>query len=131
MSEAQAEATTTPSETGGVARHWRLFFWAATVFNFVIGAAGMLSPEATVDARIIGLLVFGFGIVYYFVARDPLRFAPVLWAGVLGKIGVVSLLGPQAFGAEGDPLIAGVLVGDALFALGFLAFLLTMNDANE
>jgi len=131
MSEAQAEAASTPAETGGVARHWIIFFWVATVFNFIIGTAGMLSPEATVDARIIGLLVFGFGIVYYFVARDPLRFAPVLWAGVLGKIGVVALLGPQAFGANGDPLIAGVLVGDALFALGFLAFLLTMGDANE
>ncbi len=121
------------SELGGakdVARHWKIFFWVAALFNFVIGAGGMFSPPASVDARIIGLLVFGFGIVYMQVARDPLRFAPVLWAGVLGKLGVVGLLGPQAFGAEGDPIIAGVLIGDALFALGFLAFLFTNDSKN-
>ncbi len=112
-----------------VARHWTMFFWAATVFNFLIGAAGMLSPAATIDARIVGLLVFGFGVVYLQVARDPLRFAPVLWAGVLGKLGVVGLLGPQAFGSEGNPAVAAVLVGDALFALGFLVFL--FSSANE
>ncbi len=107
---------------------WRAFFWAATAFNFVIGIAGMLSPEATVDARIIGLLVFCFGVIYLLVARDPVRFAPALWAGVIGKIGVVALLGPQAYGENGDTLIAGVLACDGLFALGFLAFLLTRGD---
>lgn len=119
------------SQLGGettISRGWRNFFWIATIFNFVIGLAGMLSPEATIDARIIGLLVFCMGVIYLLVAREPLRFAPVLWAGVIGKIGVVALLGPQVFGDGGDPIIAGVLVLDGLFALGFLAFLLTRDD---
>ncbi len=119
------------SQLGGevaVGKGWRSFFWIATVFNFIIGLAGMLSPEATIDARIIGLLVFCMGIIYLLVARDPHRFAPVLWAGVIGKIGVVALLGPQVFGENGDPMIAGVLVLDGVFALGFLAFLLTRGD---
>lgn len=104
---------------------WRAFFYAASAYNLLIGLAGMVSPGATVDARIVGLLVFAFGVIYYLVARDPLRFAPVLWAGVLGKIGVVVLLAPDVFGPEGDRLVAGILVGDVLFTLGFLAFLLT------
>lgn len=119
------------SQLGGditVSKGWRSFFWIATVFNFVIGLLAMLSPEATVDARIVGLLVFCMGIIYLLVAREPLRFAPVLWAGVIGKIGVVALLGPQAFGEGGDMLIAGVLSLDGLFALGFLAFLLTRSS---
>lgn len=107
---------------------WRVFFWTAMVFNFVVGVAGMISPEATIDARIIGLLVFSFGVVYLLVARDPLRYYPMLWAGVIGKIGVVALLGPEAFGEGGDRLVAGALVLDALFALGFLVFLLSRND---
>ena len=117
------------AQFGEVSANWRRFFWAAAIYNFVIGLAGMLTPEATIDARVIGLLVFGFGVVYALVARDPLRFAPVLWAGVLGKVGVVALLGPEASRAGGDPIIAAVLVGDALFALGFLAFLFTREDA--
>lgn len=119
------------AQYGKVSAIWRRFFWVATIFNFVIGLAGMLTPEATIDARIIGLLVFAFGLIYFLVARDPLRFAPVLWAGVLGKVGVVALLGPDAFRASGDPIIAGVLIGDALFALGFLAFLFTREDAHS
>lgn len=104
---------------------WRAFFWAACVFNFVIGVLGMVAPDASIDGRIIGLLVLCFGIIYLLVARDPHRFAPALWAGVIGKFGVVGLLAPGAFAEGGDRLIAGILVGDALFALGFFAFLLT------
>lgn len=115
-------------QSGEVSRSWRAFFWAATAYNLIIGLAAMISPEATIDARTVGLLVFGFGVVYLQVARDPLRFAPVLWAGVLGKLGVVGLLGPGAFGEDGSGLVAGILVGDALFALGFLAFLFKTSE---
>ncbi len=110
---------------------WRALFWIAAAFNFIVGALGMLSPEATVDARIIGVLVFGFGMIYLLVAREPSRFAPTLWAGVVGKLGVVGLLGPSAIGVGGDMLIVGILALDALFALAFLVFLLTKSDATD
>lgn len=103
---------------------WRLFFWVAAIFNFVIGLMGIFSSTSSVDERIIGLLVACFGIIYALVARDPRRFLPALWAGLFGKIGVVTLLGPIVFGPGGDVLIAGVLTCDAIFALGFLIFLL-------
>lgn len=110
---------------------WRAFFWAAALFNLVIGGLGMISPEANTDTRIIALLVFCFGIVYVLVARDPMRFGPALWAGVVGKSGVVALLGPGAIGPDGDPVLAGVLLGDALFAFGFLVFLVTRGSDDK
>ena len=116
------------NQYGDAGRGWRIFFWVAAAFNFVIGLAGMLVPESTIDGRTIGLLVFAFGLVYFIVASDPVRYGRVLWAGVLGKVGVVALLGPREFAGEGGSLIAAVLAGDALFAFGFLVFLFTRAD---
>lgn len=113
---------------GNGGRGWRMFFWAAAAFNFLIGLAGMLIPESSIDGRTIGLLVFSFGLVYLIVASDPVRYGRVVWAGVLGKVGVVALLGPTEFGGEGSSMIAAVLAGDALFAFGFLVFLFTRAD---
>jgi len=107
---------------------WRAFLWAACVFNLVIGALGMLFPASTIDARIVGSLVFAFGVVYFFVARDPVRFAPVLWAGVIGKLGVVALLLPAALTEEGSAVAIAILGLDVAFALGFIAFLFTKGD---
>ena len=119
------------SSYGDAGRGWRIFFWIAAAFNFLIGLAGMLVPESTIDARIIGLFVFAFGLIYFIVASDPVRYGRVIWAGVLGKVGVVALLGPGAFGSDGGGLIAAVLAGDALFAFGFLVFLFTRADAAD
>lgn len=112
----------------GIRPGWKIFFWAAAAFNFLVGMAGMLSPVASPDARIVGLLVFCFGIIYVLVARDPERYAATLWAGVIGKIGVVALLGPGQFGGEGHPLLMAILALDGVFALGFLAFLLGRDE---
>ncbi|MFL0355733.1 hypothetical protein ACI5KX_04575 [Erythrobacter sp. GH1-10] len=109
---------------------WRGFFWAAATFNFVVGLLGMVGPSPSVDGRIIGLLVFCFGIIYALVARDPLRFAPALWAGIIGKAGVVGLLGPAALGPNGNPLVTGILAIDAIFAIGFLAFLFSRGEGS-
>lgn len=106
-----------------VARAWHLFFGCAAAFNFVIGGLGLVDPAADTTMRIVSLLVFCFGILYALTAREPMRFAPALWAGVIGKLGVVSLLGPPNWQAGGDPLIGAVVAGDLLFALGFAAFL--------
>ena len=119
------------SSYGDAGRSWRIFFWIAAAFNFMIGLAGMLVPESSIDGRIIGLLVFAFGLIYFIVAGDPIRYGRVLWAGVLGKVGVVALLGPTEFAGEGSALIAAVLAGDALFAFGFLVFLFTRADTQD
>ena len=107
---------------------WRGIFWLAAAYNIVIGALGIVSPVASEDARIVGLLVACFGIIYMLVAINPRRYAATLWAGLIGKVGVVALLGPAAVGEGGDRMIAAILAGDVLFAIGFLVFLLTKRE---
>ena len=108
--------------------NWKRFFYAAAIFNFVIGLAGMLVPESTLDGRIIGVLVFSMGIIYLLVARDPARFGATLWAGVIGKLGVVGLLAPPALAEGGDLLMPIILSADLLFALGFLFYLFNRSE---
>lgn len=113
----------------GEGKNWSKFFYAAALFNFVIGLAGMVVPQSTLDGRIIGLLVFAFGIIYLLVARAPKLFAPTLWAGLVGKLGIVGLLGPQTFSADGEPIMMAVLGLDLTFALGFLYYLFNRKEA--
>lgn len=107
---------------------WRALFWSAAVFNLILGLAGMFGSVPTVDARIAGLLVLSFGILFALVARDPDRYAAVLWAGLIGKVGTVALLAPALLENGDSILAAAVLVAEALLATGFLAFLLTRGD---
>lgn len=107
---------------------WTRFFYAAAIFNFLIGLAAMLVPQSTLDGRMIGLFVFAFGLIYWIVARDAKRYASVLWAGVISKLGVVGLLGPRSLQGEMDPLVLGMLAGDLIFALGFLIFLFNREE---
>jgi hypothetical protein len=107
-----------------MSRTWTGFFWAAAVYNIVIGTLGFLDPAGNIDNKTIAVLVLAFGVVYLQVARHPLRLASVLWAGVFGKFAVVALLGPEAVGAGADPRLLPILAGDFLFGCGFLAFLL-------
>ena len=105
-------------------RNWKIFFAVAAAFNLFVGIGGFLDSAADIDDQAIALLVCAFGVVYALVAREPLRLAPVLWAGVFGKACMVALMMPGALAEGGDKMIAGILVGDMLFTAGFLAFLL-------
>jgi hypothetical protein len=98
--------------------------WAAAGYNLLIGLARMIAPGAAVSDRIIALLVACFGLVYGLTARDPLRFAPVLWAGVVGKLGVVALLLPEVQAGRAVPGTGWILLGDGLFTVLFVVFLL-------
>jgi hypothetical protein len=79
---------------------WQAMLGAAALYNFVIGGGSLLQAGASREARVTGLLVAGFGVVYAIAALDPPRFAPVLWAGVLGKLGVIAQLAPAVYKGE-------------------------------
>lgn len=113
---------------GGAGVGWRAFFWVAAVYNLLVGVAGLLRPDAGPMERVVSLLVGCFGIVYALLAREPVRLAPVLWAGLVGKIGVIALLGPEVAAGTVPPATGFLLAGDALFAAGFLAFLLSVRS---
>ncbi|MFM5917318.1 MAG: hypothetical protein ACKOOL_07280 [Novosphingobium sp.] len=104
---------------------WRAMLAAAALYNLVIGGAALIAPGASVDGRVAALLVVCFGLVYALVARDPLRLAPVLWAGVLGKLGVIALVWPEVLAGRAAPGTGTILAGDAVFTVLFVVFLLT------
>ena len=107
-----------------LASSWRWMLGAASAYNLMVGVPGLLSAEAGVTARVVALLVSCFGVLYALVAWQPLRLAPALWAGVIGKIGVVALMMPEVTAGRAVPGTSAILAGDALFTLAFLAFLL-------
>ena len=110
------------SATTPVSRMWQVMLGAAAAYNLLIGVPGMMTGATATD-RIASLLVACFGLVYAIAASDPRRFAPMLWAGIVGKLGIIALLWPSlSDGSAPDGTIA-VLGGDALFTLGFLALL--------
>lgn len=110
-------------------RVWKAVLWAAAAYNLAVAAAGFLTPGAGVTDRIVALLVGCFGLIYALVAREPARLAPVLWAGVIGKIGVVALLAPVVAAGHAAPGTGWILVGDALFTGLFVAFLVRPHRA--
>jgi hypothetical protein len=114
---------------------WRLFFWAAAIFNFLAGfplliapgemqaSLGVAVPDDLMFHRMTGLLVVCFGVVYAFVAQDLMRYRPLVWLGVVGKAGVVVLF-TEAWMSGRVPFQAyAISLGDALFVVGFLIFL--------
>lgn len=106
-----------------VANGWRWTLGAAAAYNFMVGVPGLVMGPA-VDGRVIALFVTCFGLIYAMVAASPVRLAPVLWAGVAGKIGVVALMVPEVLAGRAVPGTGAILAGDALFTLAFLVFLL-------
>ena len=107
-------------------RGWRWMLGAAAAYNLLIGVPGIASG-ATASDRIVSLLVACFGIVYAITASDPRRFAPMLWAGITGKLGIIALLWPSLSDGSAPPGTIPVLAGDALFTLGFVALLLRLR----
>lgn len=98
--------------------------WAAAAFNLAIGLPGLLRSGASLEGRVVALLVGAFGLLYAIAASDPPRFIPVLWTGVVGKLGVIALIGPAVARGEMPRATAVLLVGDAVFTAVFLFLLL-------
>jgi hypothetical protein len=104
-------------------RGWSAMLWAAAAYNLLVGLPGLVMGTTVTD-RIVSLLVACFGLIYGLTARDPRRFAPVLWAGVVGKLGVVALMLPSVQAGTAVPGTGWILLGDAAFTALFVVFLL-------
>lgn len=117
-------------------KDWQIFFWAAAFFNFVIGAPLFISPEFMVAVtgtvmpadpalmKVTGALVICFGIVYAIVGGDPARYRPVIWAGLLGKLGTAFVFLPDwVAGTVPLPTIL-IALCDIGFCTAFVYFLL-------
>ncbi len=112
-----------------VAAPWRWMLGGAALYNWVVALPVLLTPGAGPTDRVVAVLVAGFGLLYALVARQPARLAPALWAGVLGKLGVLWVMVPEVQAGRAMAGTGAVLAGDLLFTLGFLAFLLARRRA--
>jgi hypothetical protein len=107
-------------------RHWAMMLAAAAAYNLLIGLPGVING-ATVSDRIVSLLVACFGLVYAIAASDPRRYAPMLWAGIAGKMGIIALLWADISAGSAAAGTLPVLAGDALFTIAFIALLLALR----
>ncbi|WP_309621372.1 hypothetical protein [Novosphingobium sp.] len=110
-------------------RFWKAVLWVAAAFNLLVAVPSFFVPGAAVNDRIVALLVGCFGLVYAMVARAPERLGQVLWAGVLGKIGVVALIWPEVQAGRALPGTGWILLGDMVFTALFVVFLLRRRAA--
>lgn len=115
---------------------WRFFFIAATLFNIAAGLPLLAAPDAMLLSlnmpvpddllyhRFTGLLILAFGGLYAAVSYDQTRYGPLVWLGAIGKAGVILLMGDAYLSGRVPFQAFAVSLGDLLFVLGFLAFLL-------
>jgi small multidrug resistance pump len=76
---------------------YRLWFYAAAIYNFLWGtwvvlfplsffrALGMVEPNYPGIWQSVGMIVQVYAIGYWLVARDPKRYAALVWVGLVGK----------------------------------------------
>jgi len=107
-----------------MARGWSWMLWAAAAYNWLISLPVLLNGSITAADKVSAVLVAGFGVLYALVASNPIRLAPALWAGVVGKLGLVVLLAPSIAAGTAAPGTGPLLAGDLLFTAAFLALLL-------
>ncbi len=83
---------------------YRRWFYAAAAYNALWGTAVLIFPRALLEmagvrdpgavplAQVIGMMVGVYAYGYYLLARDPERYAGLIWIGLAGKT-----LGPLGF----------------------------------
>lgn len=101
------------------------WFWAATIYNLVWGVVVSLMPDLPFRVagmeplnhpmimQCVGMMVGVYALGYYYLARDPVRYANFVWVGLLGKT-----LGPLGF-------FVGFLMGEIP---GRFFFIVLFND---
>ena len=104
---------------------YRGWFLAAAVYNLVWGLIVIAFPEELFALagvpptnypalfQCIGMMVLAYAPRYWLVWRDPKRFGPFVWIGILGKA-----LGPIGF-------LTSAIRGDLPWSFGWL---ISLND---
>ena len=108
----------------GLSPRWSWMLGAAAAYNLIVAVPALLVPDTSQDDRITAVLVASFGVLYALIARAPALYGRMLWAGVLGKAGILAILLPAILDGRAPEATGYILAGDALFTIGFLALLL-------
>ena len=108
----------------GLSRRWSWMLGAAAAYNLIVAVPALLGPDTVQGDRVTAVLVASFGVLFALIARAPALYGRMLWAGVLGKAGILAILLPAILDGRAPEATGYILAGDALFTIGFLALLL-------
>jgi small multidrug resistance pump len=99
---------------------YKPWFYAAAVYNAIWGTAAVLFPNVFFSAfgmkipnypqlfQGIGMIVGVYAIAYWLIAKNPERYGPFVYVGLLGKI-----FGPIGF-------VFGAMRGELPWAFGWI-----------
>lgn len=116
---------------------WQKLFWAAAAYNFLIGLPSILAPGLAMsnlglpvphplyafNIQIMGILICTFGLGYLMVAQSQPGAKQILTLGIVGKLGILLLLGFRMLSTPMPLPIIATSFGDLFFATMFAFFL--------
>jgi small multidrug resistance pump len=123
---------------------YRRWFLAAAVYNVAWGVLVILAPNALFQVlgmpvpnypslfQAIGMMVMVYALGYWLIWKDPVRFGPFVWIGLLGKI-----FGPIGFfysALRGElPWVFGltILTNDLMWWPAFIGFARKYGSLSE
>lgn len=119
-------------------RFWSAFFWVAAVYNFIAGTPLLLAPDLSaanagmspfdpqhiIIAQLAGLAICAFGIGYAMVAMKMPGGREIVIPGLIGKLGVCTLVAGHLLWGHVPQLLVLAAGGDFLFSIAFAIYLL-------
>jgi hypothetical protein len=126
----------------------RWLFALGAAWNIVIGLSVLLAPlsslgllyghEPSADDQLLSMLnrdfaycVLIFGLGYGIVAIDPSQNHGLIWLGIIGKLGVVAVLGQRWLTEVATAWVLPAAAGDLAFAVLFACFLWRSNPTHS
>lgn len=118
-----------------VPRFYRVWFFAAAIYNALWAVVVIALPEACIDLvgvkgmlavpfmQVIGMMVGVYAYGYWLLAKDPIRYCGLIWVGLFGKLlGIAGLLYYAARGVLPWSFGWTVLPNDVIWIPVFTSF---------
>ena len=116
-------------------RNQKILFYSAAIFNWAaclvfiepLGLAATLKLSHAVSndpfgqIALLAIAIFGFG--YWMVVSNPAAYRGVVILGLIGKIAVVAITFGHYFFGDVNFNLAGLMLGDVIFAVLFFRYL--------
>lgn len=116
---------------------FRIWFYAAAAYNAIWGLVVSLLPNLPFELigmkplnhpaimQCVGMMVGVYALGYYYIARDPERYANFVWIGILGKtFGPLGFLWAWSQGALPASWFFVILFNDLIWWPAFWMFAL-------
>jgi hypothetical protein len=115
---------------------WKKVFLSGAIFNWSVAALFTAAPGFAFDILQLGeppanpiwlalfvwlVAVFGYG--YFLISKDPQQHRDIVTLGILGKMGVVVIVGGYWFADFTSTIFMVVVGGDLVYSLLFFRFL--------